>query len=304
MHAVSVTVACARAARHPATRTAGAMALALMCMASLPTADIERRAATLTGVVSDSLQRPLENAEVVIVSLGLSTRTNAQGRYRLPDIPRGTHTVTVRLLGFSATSLTLTFPNNGDVTHNFTLRQSVTVLDSVPVMAKRNDPLMDEFEENRRLGLGHFITSDELRKQEGRRMSEILSTVPGLGLLQGRANQAWVLSKRHGSTFSCTPWDAGGPLMGGRQQIGGDKYVVSRAEANMGMKCGCYAQVYLDHTLMNSGYPTEPFEVNSIPTHQIEAIEFYSSPAQTPSKYSRLNSRCGVYVIHTRRPPG
>ncbi len=39
-------------------------------------------------------------------------------------------------------------------------------------------------------------------------------------------------------------------------------------------------------------------------THQIEAIEFYSSPAQTPSKYSRLNSRCGVYVIHTRRPPG
>jgi len=40
-----------------------------------------------------------------------------------------------------------------------------------------------------------------------------------------------------------------------------------------GITCACYAQVYLDGQNMNPGYPAEPFDVNSIPTHQIEAIE-------------------------------
>jgi hypothetical protein len=176
----------------------------------------------------------------------------------------------------------------------------VSVLDSVEVVAKRNDPRMVEFEENRRLGLGHFITSEELRKNEGRRMGDIMAMVPGVALVRGRGSQAWILSQRHGSASRCTPWDAG--RGGGSPVGGGSTWVYSTAERNMGMLCGCYAQVYLDGALMNPGYPTEPFEVNSLPTHQIEAVEFYSSPAQTPGKYARLNSKCGVYVIHTRRP--
>jgi hypothetical protein len=43
------------------------------------------------------------------------------------------------------------------------------------------------------------------------------------------------------------------------------------------------------------------FDVNSIAPDRIEAIEFYSSPAQTPAKYSGLGSVCGVLVIYTRR---
>ena len=79
-------------------------------------------------------------------------------------------------------------------------------------------------------------------------------------------------------------------------------YKPTRAEQSQGIACACYAQVYLDATLMNQGTPTEPFDVNSLSTTQIEAIEWYASPSETPSKYARLGSPCGVYVIHTRRP--
>jgi hypothetical protein len=43
------------------------------------------------------------------------------------------------------------------------------------------------------------------------------------------------------------------------------------------------------------------FDINSIPVATIEAIEYYASAAQTPTKYSVLNSQCGVLVIHTIR---
>jgi hypothetical protein len=52
---------------------------------------------------------------------------------------------------------------------------------------------------------------------------------------------------------------------------------------------------------MNPGRPTEPYDVNSIAPDQIESLEWYASPSQTPSRYNNLNSVCGVIVIHTRR---
>jgi hypothetical protein len=47
--------------------------------------------------------------------------------------------------------------------------------------------------------------------------------------------------------------------------------------------------------------PTEPFDISMIAPEQVEAVEFYAGPAQTPLKYSRMGSNCGVLVIWTRR---
>ncbi len=76
----------------------------------------------------------------------------------------------------------------------------------------------------------------------------------------------------------------------------------------------CYALVYVDDHLVFRGQKTgggrgsgasqvwEPlFDINSVPVAEIEAIEYYASAAETPLKYSVLNSQCGVVVIHTLR---
>jgi hypothetical protein len=75
----------------------------------------------------------------------------------------------------------------------------------------------------------------------------------------------------------------------------------------MGAHDGCYAQVYLDDALVFSpqrGQVQQPLiDISRFATSDIEALEFYEGPAQTPARYSNLNSTCGVLVIHTRRTP-
>ena len=81
-------------------------------------------------------------------------------------------------------------------------------------------------------------------------------------------------------------------------------YIPDTAEANQGMPMACYALVYLDDVLMNGATePTEPFDISSIAVDQVEAVEFYSGPAQTPLKYSRMGSNCGVLAMWRRRSP-
>jgi hypothetical protein len=74
-----------------------------------------------------------------------------------------------------------------------------------------------------------------------------------------------------------------------------------RAELDMGMRKGCFSQVYIDGVLQNPGSPTVPFDLASLSPDRIEAIEYHSGPATTPVRYSALTSACGVLAIWLRR---
>ena len=72
----------------------------------------------------------------------------------------------------------------------------------------------------------------------------------------------------------------------------------------MGAKRDCYANVYLDKVLIYSGRDGEPlFNINSIHPDQLEAVEYYAGPSQTPGEYSTLDSTCGVLVLWRRLTP-
>jgi hypothetical protein len=169
-------------------------------------------------------------------------------------------------------------------------------LASVDVNAERLSPLLTEFEENRKLGLGHFLDRAEIAKLEGSHLSTLLEQVPGARFVHANGgNSAWLLTT---IVFSNNP------------------YYPEKYELMKGLRIACYAQVFLDGTLMNRPVlmdpdinekaprgkrATPPFAVNSIPPTMIEAVEFYASPAQTPARYAGYGSECGVLVIHTRR---
>lgn len=247
--------------------------------------------AALRGVVlADSSNRPLADAEVAVPALGLTTRSNARGEFQIAEIPAGTHELVVRRLGFGIVTSPITLAANDDEERRIVMRP-MTVLDSVEVLATRIDPRLREFEENRKLGLGHFITREELEKQRNQRFGDIMSMIPGAGVARGRTSGAWVLSKRYTVSLQCvkTPQNCTGI------------WTPSSADRGRGLVAGCYAQVYMDDRLMNPGNPTEPFDINSILADQVEGVEWYASPSQTPSRYAKLNSPCGVLVFHTRR---
>ncbi len=51
------------------------------------------------------------------------------------------------------------------------------------------------------------------------------------------------------------------------------------------------------------GIPTDPAALWLTPVQEIEGIEVYSGPSETPPELEGIHSRCGVIVLWTRSPP-
>jgi len=237
-----------------------------------------QRGALFTGIVlTDSTRVPIANADVFIAELSMRTRSNARGAFRFSEVTPGTWTLGVRRVGYGPLDAKLTFAANKSVERQIFLSR-VAMLDSVRVVA--DGPAMIEFEENRKLGLGSFVTRDDLERQRDRRLSTILASLAGVQVVGG-TNHAWIA--------------------GGRGSIREGIHNPDLIELSMGAKPACYSQVYLNGSLVYKQASDPIFDINTLSPDGIEAIEFYPSLALTPARYLDPNMPCGVLVIWNRR---
>jgi hypothetical protein len=255
------------------------------------------RGARLVGTVLDSIGAPIAGVEVGISDLSRRELTDPRGRFELTGIGAGEHHVLARRLGYGVADVTIPF-RDGETLERTIVLSKVSTLDSVVVRAEHVDVLMRDFEENRRIGLGHFVTRDQLERIKGQTLTRALRDVPGVILARGGVSHAWVLSSRARASL-CRPVQPG--VHSACYDANGI-YNPSPSEAARGIGAGCYVQVYLDDNLLNRGRPTPPFDAHTFPVDQIEAVEFYAGVAELPARYSTLNTDCGLLVIHTRRP--
>ena len=263
-----------------------------------------------SGTVVDSAKRPLSNAEVSIAGMNFSKTTDDKGNFRIESVTAGVHHVTVRKIGFAQLDTAMAFPEDQDVEWRLTMREKVVTLDSVITRAPM-DPLMEEFESNRKRGFGRFMTREDLAKVDGVTLPNVFrGKITGADIMKTNTSQSYITSKRAPIT-ACMP--AYGIAKDRAQAVVNQEktddclrkervfYVPSYGEAGEGVRRACFAQVYVDRQLMNPGRPTPPFDINSYATEQIEAVEWYESESQTPAKYSVNNARCGVLVLHIRK---
>jgi hypothetical protein len=93
----------------------------------------------LTGTVSDSASgQPLPSAEVTVMRgarVILSANTDDFGRYVAHDLPSGTYSVSVRLIGFRVQSREVVVGGSGDIRADFRLAVVALSLSSVTVTA-------------------------------------------------------------------------------------------------------------------------------------------------------------------------
>jgi hypothetical protein len=245
-------------------------------------------------VAAEWSRQPLADAEVTIPSLNLSVRTNSEGRFRLAGVPIGSHRVSARKVGYAATEMDVSFAGTAPVVRQFLLG-GVATLDPVAVTAR---PMIPDFEEHRRLGLGKFLTREQLAKLENLKMSAILAELSSVDMVQGRGDHAFPRSNRMLRVFDTLLYKTLG--LGG---VNRDNMwcPTTYMEAMQGAKCNCYAQVYLDRMLLNPGRPTEPLDVNTFAAFQLEGVEWYPGDASLPLEYARRGATCGVLILHTRR---
>ena len=247
-----------------------------LVLLSLGAAASRAQSAVLVGsVFKDSARKTLPGAEVSIPDLDLTTRTTDAGTFRLTNIVAGTYFVVARQIGYEPVSVYLTFADSQLVRANFLLIPHVVLLDTVVATSKKEFGLMRGFDERRAMGIGYFLTRADLEKRQTWRMTEVVSQMPGASLLRTTGGHAYV-SSAHASTSI-------GP--GGRTSI-------------------CLAVVYLDGVKVYAGRRGEvPFDINSVQTTELEAVEYYASSAEAPVQYAGQDVSCGVLLMWTRNSP-
>ena len=261
-------------------RTSRKALLALSVIARMSSmGGAQAEGAVFTGTVVDSVQRPIPSAEVSLRGLGISKTTDDKGALRLTDIPARNQRISVRRVGFGQLDTIIAFVEGQMI--------------------------------ERRVTLGRLTVLDQLDKMDGQSLATVLQQLQGVAVIRGAGGQGWVLTKRSPSTRCPTPRPGQNPTQTRANQQATDDclrserlfYVLDDFEARQGVTRTCYALVYLDRSLMNAGKPTTPFDVNTITTNQLQAIEWYESSGGVPAFYASQDSRCGMLILHTRRVP-
>jgi TonB-dependent starch-binding outer membrane protein SusC len=112
------------------------LVLAVAAAASLALAGdgAAQETGTIRGrVTASNTMRPLAGVQVSVPGLGRGSLTNNAGEFLLPNIPAGTHTVRVQMIGYANAEQTATVAGGETVQLEFTLAEQVLALDEVVV---------------------------------------------------------------------------------------------------------------------------------------------------------------------------
>jgi hypothetical protein len=245
------------------------------------------QSAMLTGTVfRDSAGHQLAAAEVLLPDLNRRATANWAGEFRIVQIPAGRHAVVIRHVGFAPLVDTIEVANGANVDREFVLVEQPTRLDPVSVKApekKYISPALQDFEERRKAGSGHFIVEEEMRKNNERRLIDVIQGhLPGI------------------STFTVK---TGGSIM--------KEYISSGRKCGSGpvlLSCAhgpaqCPVTMYLDGVIIYDASRDPPDQMPDLSrynTRDYAAVEYYAGGASTPIKYNATSSGCGVLLLWTR----
>ena len=94
---------------------------------------VAARVGTVTGRVTEASGQPIAAAQVFISSLDLGGLTQRNGRYLIPNVPAGPHTLSVSRIGYRTTEAQITIGGGQTVEQNFSVSEEALQLDAIIV---------------------------------------------------------------------------------------------------------------------------------------------------------------------------
>lgn len=219
--------------------------------------------AVFTGrITDDSTKHPIPGVQVVLEKPVARVESDAEGRFTLGGIPWGIQTATIRKIGYRPVRLRLIVAGDDTVEVALRLKASPVELEPIEVTASNVSRGMEDYVRRRVGGFGRFFDAKDLRPMEGRRLSEFLRTVPGVQILN---------------------W--------------GPRSVLVSSRSN-----NCPMAVWLDGIQLSGGTRRVTQDIDEFPISQLEAVEVYAGPGDTPGELmGNGGGSCGTVVLWTRR---
>ncbi len=138
--------------------------------------------ASLSGRVYRSDDgRPFIGAVITVAGTGDTAITGDDGLFTLRGLPAGSRTLEVRALGWEPEALPVELSDR--TAHNVVVRLATktAVLDAVVVTATLNAGLHRVgFDARKRLGIGHFLSPDDLAHMSANEFVDLMVTMPGV----------------------------------------------------------------------------------------------------------------------------
>lgn len=234
----------------------------------------------LGSLRADSTNTPIVGAELVLTSVGRTTRTDSVGAFAFRELPAGRHRMIVRAVGFQSITVNVDVPSDGVDDVHMTLKRAVVELDKVDVKATGGLTafLLNGFDERRKFGIGRFLDSTVLADVDPKRWaSVIVERTPGIRLMAYGGHRSFA-STRGQISFGGMP--------------SGD--ATDRAQ---GAPKGCYIQIIVDGIQMYGSRVGESLLDVNILDGPFVAAEYYTV-SQTPVQFNRSgNAPCGTLVL-------
>jgi hypothetical protein len=226
-----------------------------------------RALGTIDGIVSDTGLVPLQGAFVTVFGSNLRVGTGPNGRFRITKIPVGQYLLMVKRFGYRPTSAVIQVPETDTLRLSYTLEPvPPEALQPVIVTEKSPSMKMAQFEARRRLGVGEFMTAEEIKQRNSVFSTELI---------------------RKFKSVNVSP-DHSGPIT--------QYYAISAREGGNPQTGACPMKVYLDQVPLPS-----PFNLDLLPPpRDIAGIEAYAGASTVPLQFSGFDHGCGVILVWTK----
>ena len=222
---------------------------------------------TIDGIVSDTSLVPIQGAFISILGTPIRIGTGPNGRFRITKLPVGQYLLVVKRVGYHPTSAVVEVPDADTLRLAYTLEKlRPEELETVVVTAKSPSARMVDFEARRKLGVGEFMTADDIAKRNTVFPTELFRTFKSINVSPNTASpitQYYALSAREG----------GNPMVG-----------------------ACPMQVYLDQVALPN-----PFNLDLLPQPKdLGGIEVYAGASTIPPQFNGYDRGCGVILVWTK----
>jgi hypothetical protein len=250
---------------------------ALLLVASTTPAGAQRVAAPahaelLLVEVRDSAGNAIPRAKVMVGGVRETALTDGHGTARLFAVTTGDRIVYVTREGYAPNRRVAQFAAGETVRVALVMAPQAVELEGITATSwGRSMRLRDNgFYHRQRMGMGAFMTGDEIDRIRPLRIPELFRRMRGFVVMPAPNNSAHdvVYSSRGMNGFS-----------------------------------SCAPEVFVDGAKLSRGARDQVDILELVRPEAVEGIEGYSSPATIPVEYNAMGSACGVILIWTRGGP-
>jgi 5-hydroxyisourate hydrolase-like protein (transthyretin family) len=228
-------------------------------------------------VLDDATGHPLASARVLLLnrhwrSAG-RTVTDEEGRFRFERSGSGQYRLDIKAMGYLPTVTPLMWMvESGFAGLEVRLSPNAVLLAPLEIVALSplsTSAVLDNVEHRRTSGFGYQITREDIEERRPMRLSDILVTLPGVSIGQGRGG------------------------------AGARSISMGRALP------GCQVQIFLDgvHVKNRGGAAGDVLIDDLVSPLDVEVVEVFRGLGSIPPEFLTPQARCGVVAIWTRRSP-